>query len=67
VNERGPQDERDDDPNSPWHRDHDLSESSPEYYFEARPKPWFARRWFLWLIALLVVAGMFLPLFQTLR
>ncbi|HXH22502.1 MAG TPA: hypothetical protein VNN10_10755 [Dehalococcoidia bacterium] len=55
--------EDDDDPNDPWHRDFDLSEAGgPAYHYEVSPKPWYLRRWFLLLVAVLVVASLVLPL-----
>ena len=56
----------DDDPNDPRHRDHDLS-TSADYEFDswANEKPWFLRRWALFLVSgiliLSLVLGLILP------
>jgi len=51
----------DDDPNDPSHPDHDLSESAPHDYDEGYARPWFARRWLLLAVAILLIIGLFLP------
>jgi hypothetical protein len=53
--------EDDDDPNDPSHRDHDLSETAPDWWREAPRRPLFARRWALLIVALIAVAGLVLP------
>jgi len=57
-----PDDDRhDDDPNDPAHRDHDLSEAAPPWFDERSYRPWFARRWLLLILAIVVVVGLLLP------
>jgi hypothetical protein len=64
-----PADDRDlypeDDPTDPSHPDFDLSEAAPYSPYEGAPRPWFTRRWFLMIVALLVVVGLFLPYLRT--
>jgi hypothetical protein len=54
-------DEDDDDPNDPSHRDFDLSTSAPYDFDGPYEKPWFLRRWLLLSISLLVVFALLLP------
>ena len=58
------EDEEDDDPTDPSHRDYDLSTSAP-YDFDgpADAKPWFLRRGFVLLIGVLLIVAIVLPLF----
>jgi hypothetical protein len=52
-----------DDPNDPRHPDFDLSEAGgPVYHYELPSKPWYLRRWLLLLVAVLVIAGLVVPL-----
>ena len=52
-----------DDPNDPAHRDFDLSEAGgPVYQYDAPRKPWYLRRWFLLVVALIVVAALLVPI-----
>ena len=55
------------DPNDPTHPDHDLSESAGYASYEPAPKPLFARRGVILLIALLVIAGLLLPVLVRLN
>jgi hypothetical protein len=50
------EEEDDDDPNDPRHRDHDLSESAT-YDFDrwVDDKPWYLRRWTLLLVSLALI------------
>jgi hypothetical protein len=59
-------DDEDDDPGTPGHRDHDLSEAAgypPEEdaYGGWPTKPWFVRRWVHLLVAVVVLGSLFLP------
>jgi hypothetical protein len=49
------------DPNDPAHLDHDLSEAAGYAYWEPTTKPVLARRGVILLVALLVIAGILLP------
>jgi hypothetical protein len=52
----------DDDPNDPSHRDYDLSTSAPyDYDRPADEKPWFLRRGVMLLVGLLLVLSLMLP------
>ncbi len=54
-------DAEDDDPNDPRHPDFDLSEAAPGYLEEPPNRPWFARRWLLLLLAIVIIGGLLLP------
>jgi hypothetical protein len=61
--EDGVEEDEEEDPNDPSHRDFDLSEAGgPVYHYDVPEKAWFLRRWFLLLVAVLVVLGLVLPL-----
>lgn len=59
------EDDDDDDPNDPSHPDHDLSESMPYSMARDSSKPWYTRRWFLLIIAIIVSVGLMLPYLQN--
>jgi hypothetical protein len=55
--------QNDDDPNDPSHRDFDLSETGgPEYHYDVPGKPWYLRRWFLLVVAVIVVVALLVPI-----
>lgn len=54
-----------DDPTDPSHPDYDLSSAAPAY-LDKIDKPWFLQRWFVGLVALLLIAGLVLPYFLRL-
>ena len=53
-------DEEDDDPNDPSHRDYDLSEAVIHVHDEYDGKPWFLRRGVLLVVAGLLLFGLVL-------
>lgn len=57
-----PEDDTEDDPNDPLHRDFDLSESAGWGSRHPAPKPWFLRRWALLIVAALVILALVIPI-----
>ncbi len=52
------------DPGDPSHPDYDLSEAAGYAGWESAPKPWLARRGVILLVALIVIAGLVIPLLR---
>ena len=59
--QEAPRFEEDDDPNDPHHPDHDLSEAAPVWLDAADVRPWFIKRGFVIVVALIVILGLLVP------
>jgi hypothetical protein len=59
-------DEDEDDPNDPRHRDFDLSEAGIGVHRDYDKKPFFLRRGVLLVVAVLVIVGLLLPFIRLL-
>jgi hypothetical protein len=53
------------DPNDPSHPDYDLSEAAGYSGWEPAPKAWYLRRGVIVLVAVLVIAGLLVPVLVT--
>jgi hypothetical protein len=54
------------DPNDPSHPDYDLSIAAGYSDWEPAPRPWYIRRGVILVVALLVIAGLMIPVLARL-